>query len=1394
VADATDPLAALARLRAASRALAQASGIDAVVATLIERTLDALDALGALVAIPRDDDTLEILAASHPPGALARVDGAPLTQRWPLTDALRTGRPVWCSSRDDIIEGYPETASFLIAEAYIALPLHVGARVIGVLGIGFNAPQEFDEPQRLYLLALADMCAMVLDQHVLDLRGSETRLRALVDSNVVGIVSGDSVEIGEANDAFLTMVGLSRSALASGVDFRTITAPEYADADARAIAQADATGRFGPYEKEFVHADGRRIPVRVVGAVLSAEGRWMAIIEDLSEERAVQAELRAKESRYRSLAEATNTIVWSADPAGRFVEPNASWSHYTGQSDADARGHGWLGALQAEDRERVFRALDEARAHRRPWTGPAKLWHAASETERHIEVRAVPLLDDNGEIFEWVGTVSDIEEQTRTEQVLRATTARLGALMRNAPVGFAFIVDRLRFQVVNDKLAEINGIPAEGHLGRDVRDVVPGLSQVSESHFRRVLAGEPALETEVRGTNADAPDDPRDWLVNYYPVHDPGGVLLGIGVTVLDVTDRNRLLAAEVAAGVAIAGERGRLAAILERMPAGLVVIDASDGPARVELSNARAVEVLGTPGAPVDTWFALRDPAGRAIAPADSPMHRALAGETGTEPLDALVHCPDGRTAHVRVSAAPIRDVDQRVSGAVIVIEDVTEHARRERDAQLLARVTELIGTVDDLDVMLDRIVGLSVPLFADACALFVLDDTGEACSLRAVAHVNPVRVQEMRDHFSVPLVIAESLGAQVVVGMGETILMETVTDDFYSPAFHPFQSAWMRETFAPQSALGVPLRIKDRVIGLLALFQTPDSTRRFTDGDVSVAIDLASRCGLVLDQMLAHRETRRARDRADRLQKFAASAARAASVDAVVRAIATDGVAAADGYVVNIAMRVEHDSPSQFVRTRRLHPGDSITWDPVPPDANDSLITALGSGRPGFYRTRAAYEAQFPGSDKVLRLNDARAVACLPLLDSDGHVIGAIGYTFRAEQAFNDDQRVLLETVADVAAQSLDRARLYEQERDVAGALQRALLPSALPELDGVETEARYVAGGRGVSVGGDWYDVLRFVDGRVGLLIGDAAGRGVEAATLMGKVRHAAAALAMDHESPAVVLARVNEFLHTISTRRDMVTCCYFVLDHDRGILRYSSAGHPPALLLENGRAPVFLEGARGVPLGVIPTAAYPEATYALNDAATLVLYTDGLIERRGETIDVGLERLVATTEGHDDDINALCDRLTTTLLGDNSEDDVALLVARVCAVPARGRLDLELPADSRRLHELRARVTRWLTDAGVAPAVIPEVVIALNEAASNSMVHAYAGTAERGHVKVSLALAESALTATVSDEGNWRDKGPLHDGRGLEMMHALMTEVEVERDANGTRVKLTREMVG
>ena len=243
-------------------------------------------------------------------------------------------------------------------------------------------------------------------------------------------------------------------------------------------------------------------------------------------------------------------------------------------------------------------------------------------------------------------------------------------------------------------------------------------------------------------------------------------------------------------------------------------------------------------------------------------------------------------------------------------------------------------------------------------------------------------------------------------------------------------------------------------------------------------------------------------------------------------------------------------------------------------------------------------------------------------------------------------------------------------EREHEIAGVLQRSMLPGRLPELPGLEVAARYVPATTDVQVGGDWYDVIPLRHGQVGLVIGDVAGHGVRAAATMGQVRMAVRAYAVQDPSPVRVLRRVHRLLSRLATD-EMVTLVYLLTDPEGGTVRLSSAGHPPPLLVHAG-AVRQLDGALSPPLGVTLDRSYTEVVHALPPGATLLLYTDGLVERRGVAITEGLERLAAGAvrlvgEG-DGDLGVLCDDLLADLLGDGDRsDDVALVAVRATGVP-------------------------------------------------------------------------------------------------------------------------------
>jgi serine phosphatase RsbU (regulator of sigma subunit) len=232
--------------------------------------------------------------------------------------------------------------------------------------------------------------------------------------------------------------------------------------------------------------------------------------------------------------------------------------------------------------------------------------------------------------------------------------------------------------------------------------------------------------------------------------------------------------------------------------------------------------------------------------------------------------------------------------------------------------------------------------------------------------------------------------------------------------------------------------------------------------------------------------------------------------------------------------------------------------------------------------------------------------------------------------------------------------------RQRAVAETLQRSLLPGRLPDCEGLEIAARYQPVSAGVDIGGDWYNVFLLRDGAVGLVMGDVAGHDVAAATVMGQLRTAVQAYALEGHRPADVLRLVNEMTLQLSTI-EFATCVYAVLDADRTTLRVANAGHYPPLLVGSDRPPQFLDGEpTGPPLGAMAGFGYTETCYPLPEAFRILLFTDGLVERRGADLDEALHRLAEQADVPTDDLQAFCDHILSTCLNTSTQsDDVALL---------------------------------------------------------------------------------------------------------------------------------------
>jgi serine phosphatase RsbU (regulator of sigma subunit) len=238
---------------------------------------------------------------------------------------------------------------------------------------------------------------------------------------------------------------------------------------------------------------------------------------------------------------------------------------------------------------------------------------------------------------------------------------------------------------------------------------------------------------------------------------------------------------------------------------------------------------------------------------------------------------------------------------------------------------------------------------------------------------------------------------------------------------------------------------------------------------------------------------------------------------------------------------------------------------------------------------------------------------------------------------------------------------AQALVQQHETVEVLQRALLPTALPTVPRTEVAARYVAAQKTPPVGGDWYAVLPVLDGRLGVAIGDVAGHGLDAVADMAAVRFSLRAIALDEAAPELVLDRLNHVVHVFESDT-MVTALYGVLDPKVGTWSYASAGHCPAVVRNLDGSVRSLDERCDPPLGV-GRDPYRRRRAEIQPGSTLVLYTDGLVERRSEVISIGLERLERACQAGPAEPENLCDYLAETMLEPSSiEDDVAIVAVR------------------------------------------------------------------------------------------------------------------------------------
>jgi len=432
-------------------------------------------------------------------------------------------------------------------------------------------------------------------------------------------------------------------------------------------------------------------------------------------------------------------------------------------------------------------------------------------------------------------------------------------------------------------------------------------------------------------------------------------------------------------------------------------------------------------------------------------------------------------------------------------------------------------------------------------------------------------------------------------------------------------------------------------------------------------------------------------------------------------------------------------------------------------------------------------------PGHRSVLQDFDevVRALIFHPLRDSAGVLIGGLALGWLQPRTIAPAEVEITGRSVALAGPALARVRAAERERRIAIDLQQHLLDLNRSST-AVAVAAAYQPAAEAMRVGGDWYLVKAAEDpDRVAFCVGDVVGLGLPAATVMSRLRSAIAAASRTLVDPLPVLDLAERYARTLRGA-ECATVAYAVFDRADHSLDYLCAGHPYPLLLEpDGKVRYLTEGRRPPLSAVAHPPDEPPGTITMPEGSLLVLYTDGLIERRGEDLDVGLARLAAAAEGcADRDTGSVCAQLLKQMAPPGGfTDDVALLAVRPTGTTPRSFVRV-LPAELTEMGPVRRELRAWLAEVCPDTSTQQDVLVSTGEAVANALEHGserYPGTT----VSLEVFTGPDGLFATVGDSGRWSQDSAASQrhavrGRGIKLIHALSSHVETTRSAHGTRV--------
>ncbi|MCV6966665.1 SpoIIE family protein phosphatase [Mycobacterium intermedium] len=550
---------------------------------------------------------------------------------------------------------------------------------------------------------------------------------------------------------------------------------------------------------------------------------------------------------------------------------------------------------------------------------------------------------------------------------------------------------------------------------------------------------------------------------------------------------------------------------------------------------------------------------------------------------------------------------------------------------------------------------------------------------------------------------------------------------------------------------AIVMPLIARDAVLGVIAVARRPQQAQ-FSHDYLELVSDFARHAAIAL-ALAAGRE-----------HALNQELAQADTVDEAVRA-AVEELRRQWRAVRVLAVTFPSGSsaPEMAYAPAVVSVGDAVQWHDLSPQLQQTL-------------------ASLCDGDLLTPTIATPDTAGIALQHPEGVLV--VWIELPENRPFTLEDQTLLTVLAGRLGQGLQRVYQVDQQRAAALALQHAILgPSHLPTGFAV----RYQAASRPLQVGGDWYDVFDLDDGRIAMVVGDCVGHDLAAATVMGQVRSACRALLFDEPSPSAALSSMDRFAARLPGARCTTAVCA-VLNPETGEVVYSSAGHPPPILVKSDGSAQILDDGHTIPLGVRRNWPRPEARVTIPARATLVLYTDGLVERRRHPLTEGITRAAdVIKDEHASSLDELANEIMSRLAPSGGyQDDVVLLLYRHPAP-----LELNFPPHASQLAHTRNALRSWLRQADVRAEQSMNVLIAAGEAVSNAIEHGHRNKSE-GLIRLDATACVDEVHLTITDSGSWKPQQPIANnqrGRGISLMRSLMQDVIIDADTGGTTVHLS-----